>query len=169
MDLDADIFVRLVSRAQTETRNGNNDRAIVNLERALALWRGTAGGADVAGSSRLLTQLDSFNHLRLIAREDLISARLVRGEHRLVVPQVRALLADHPYREVSWGQLMYAYYCCGDIEAALRTYLELRKVLDEELGVEPGQEVGRLHQAILARDDTQARRLILPEPDRFAV
>ncbi|MET7328992.1 AfsR/SARP family transcriptional regulator [Nonomuraea sp. NPDC005650] len=169
MELDADVFLRLIARAQTMRRNDDHESAVRLLKPALALWHGPAGGCDVAGSGRLLAQLDAFNDLRLITQEDLIAVRLQRGEHRLVIPELRALLADHPYREGAWAQLMYAYHCSGDVEKALRTYREMREILDKELGVEPGDELNRLHRAVLDRDDARARGVIWPEPDRLAV
>ncbi|MEW1844901.1 AfsR/SARP family transcriptional regulator [Nonomuraea angiospora] len=169
MELDADVFLRLIARAQTMRRNGDHESAVRLLKPALELWHGPAGGCDIAGSSRLLAQLDAFNDLRLITQEDLIAVRLQRGEHRLVIPELRALLADHPYREGAWAQLIYAYHCSGDVEKALRTYREMRDILDQELGVEPGDELNRLHRAVLDRDDARARSVIWPEPDRLAV
>ncbi|MCA2227197.1 AfsR/SARP family transcriptional regulator [Nonomuraea aurantiaca] len=169
MELDADVFLRLIARAQTLRRNDDYEPAIQLLKLALELWHGPAGGCDIAGSSRLLAQLDAFNDLRLITQEDLNAVRLQRGEHRLVIPELRALLADHPYREGAWAQLIYAYHCSGDVEKALRTYREIRDILDRELGVEPGDELNRLHRALLDRDDARARSVIWPESDRLAV
>lgn len=169
MELDADVFLRLIARAQTMRRDDNPESAIHLLKMALELWHGPAGGCDIAGSGRLLAQLDAFNDLRLITHEDLIAVRLQRGEHRLVIPELRALLADHPYREGAWAQLIYAFHRSGDVEKALRTYRELRDILAKELGVEPSEELNRLHRAVLDRDDAGARSVIWPKRDPLTV
>ncbi|MEV5889697.1 AfsR/SARP family transcriptional regulator [Nonomuraea fuscirosea] len=169
MELDADVFLRLIARAQAMRRNDDPESAVHLLKLALELWHGPAGGCDVAGSGRLLAQLDAFNDLRLITYEDLTAVRLQYGEHRLVIPELRALLADHPYREGAWAQLIYAFHRSGDVEKALRTYRELRDILAKELGVEPSEELNRLHRAVLDRDDAGARSVIWPKRDSLAV
>ena len=63
-------------------------------------------------------------------------------------------VAATPLRERRWGQLMVALYRCGRQSDALRTYRQARRLLAEELAVEPGPELRRLEAAVLAHDPT---------------
>lgn len=153
MELDADVFVRLVRHADKEARAGAVASAAATLRRALNLWRGDAGHTDLAVADALRAQLDSLNQLRLVAHEDLLSLQLRLGEHRLLIPEIRALLAEYPMRERLWAHLMRAYYRSGDIGAALNAYREFWQMLDRDLGVQPGAELQQLHRSILHRDD----------------
>jgi hypothetical protein len=70
----------------------------------------------------------------------------------VLVPELRAMAAEHPFRERLWRQLILALYRCGDVTGALATFTRARNLLTEELGIEPGQELTRLHRAVLHRD-----------------
>ncbi|MFD2767096.1 AfsR/SARP family transcriptional regulator [Micromonospora eburnea] len=153
MELDADVFVRLVRRAGEEARAGAVARAAAMLRLALGLWRGDAGHADLAVADSLRAQLDALNQLRLVAQEDLLSLQLRLGEHRLLIPEIRGLLTEHQMREGLWAQLMRAHYRSGDIGGALNAYKEYWRVLDRNLGVQPGPMLQQLYRSILDRDD----------------
>lgn len=154
LELDADAFVRLVRQAAEESRAGAVASAAVCLRRALELWQGDAGHDELAVSRALLAQLTALDQLRLGAHEDLLALRLRLGEHRLLVPEIRTLISDHPTREGLWALLMRAYYYSGEIAAALNSYHELRHILDSRLGVRPGAVAAQLHESMLRREDT---------------
>ena len=84
--------------------------------------------------------------------EEQFEAALALGEHRELVPPLRSALADNPFRERLWAQLMLALYRSGRQADALETFQEARRVLAEELGLEPGPELRRVQEAILAHD-----------------
>jgi DNA-binding SARP family transcriptional activator len=153
MELDADVFVRLVRHAAEQSRAGEVTKAAASLRHALGLWRGDAGNADLAVAAVLRAQLDALNQLRLVAHEDLLSLRFRLGEHRLLIPEIRALLSEHQMREGLWALLMRAHYRSGDVGAALGAYKESWQVLDRQLGVQPGAMLQQLHRSILNRDD----------------
>ncbi|MEV0124992.1 BTAD domain-containing putative transcriptional regulator [Streptomyces sp. NPDC050703] len=153
MELDADVFVRLVRHAGEETRAGALTNAVATLRHALGLWRGDAGHTDLAVADALRRQLDALNALRLVAQEDLLSLQFRLGEHRHLIPEIRSLLAEHPMREGLWALLMRAYYRTGDIGSALNAYQECWWLLDHHLGVRPGAVLQQLHKAVLHRDD----------------
>jgi transcriptional activator/AAA ATPase-like protein len=91
-------------------------------------------------------------HLR---RDDLLLAiddDLAAGRHREVAGELDALVAEHPLRERLHAQRMLALYRCGRQAEALDAYRQARSVLVEEIGVEPGPELRRLHEAILRQD-----------------
>jgi predicted ATPase/DNA-binding SARP family transcriptional activator len=132
------------------------DRAAQLLRQALALWRGPA----LAGlpSEALRREAERLEELRLQVLEDRLEADLGRGRQREVVPELQALVAEEPFRERPRAQLMLALYRSGRPGDALELYRETRRLLVEELGMEPSQELRKLEQAILQGD----RALELP-------
>ena len=118
---------------------------------ALSLWRG-APLADVADEPFAAAEIRRLDELRVAALELAIDGDLAAGRHREVVGELDALVAEHPLRERLHAQRMLALYRCGRQAEALDAYRQARSVLVEEIGVEPGPELRRLHEAILRQD-----------------
>ncbi len=89
---------------------------------------------------------------RLAALEARIDAELAGGRHSEVTAELEALTRAHPLRERLWAQRILALYRGGRQAEALRAYQDLRRVLGEELGIEPGAGLSRLETAILRHD-----------------
>jgi DNA-binding SARP family transcriptional activator len=121
------------------------------LREALALWRGPAL-ADFAYESFAQGEIARLEELRLGALEERIEADLVLGGAAELVPELERLVSSHPLRERPRAQLMLALYRAGRQADALETYREGRRLLDDELGLEPGDELQRLERAILVHD-----------------
>src|SRR5436309_14826673 len=66
--------------------------------------------------------------------------------------QLEALVAAHPFRERLRAQLMLALYRCGRQGEAITAYHEARRVLSEEVGVDPGPELKKLDDQVLYQD-----------------
>ena len=137
---------------------------------ALALWRGPALQG-LTGTAWFGAEARRLETLHVDALEEDFEVRLALGEHRELTPALRSALADNPFRERLWGQLMLALYRSGRQADALETFQEARRVLADELGLEPGPELRRLQEAILAHDPAIAavpvdrrRRGNLPAP-----
>ncbi|MEV4835572.1 BTAD domain-containing putative transcriptional regulator [Nonomuraea sp. NPDC049486] len=130
---------------------------------ALALWRG-APLADLPGSPLWDRRLEPLHGLRLRAAEELIGQRLGSGDHAGAVSELRGLLGEHPYREDLWSRLLLALHGGGRRAEALRTYASVRARLVDELGVEPGTELRRAYETILADEPAPAAPHQLP-PD----
>ena len=130
-----------------------------------------AGAAGLTGTAWFGAEARRLETLRVDALEERLRGRLALGEHRELAPALRSALADNPFRERLWGQLMLALYRSGRQADALETFQEARRVLADELGLEPGPELRRLQEAILAHDPAIAavpvdrrRRGNLPAP-----
>ena len=86
------------------------------------------------------------------AEEARIDACLQSGQHREVLGEAQARVAEAPLRERRWALLALAQYQAGRQGEALRTLRQARSVLASELGVDPGPELVALEQAILRQD-----------------
>jgi YVTN family beta-propeller protein len=148
--LDLRAFEQAAEEGRAALATGDCERAAQLLQEALALWRGPA----LAGlpSEALRREAERLEELRLQVLENRLEADLRRGRHREVVPELQALVAEQPFRERLRAQLMLALYRSGRQGDALGLYRETRRLLVEELGMEPGQELRRLEQAILVND-----------------
>lgn len=72
-----------------------------------------------------------------------------RGDHGLAVTTARELVALEPFREASHRALMAAHAASGDVAEAVRAYEACRRLLGEELGIDPGRETQAMHQSLL--------------------
>jgi DNA-binding SARP family transcriptional activator/tetratricopeptide (TPR) repeat protein len=118
---------------------------------ALALWRG-APLDDVADEPFAAAEIRRLEELRLAALELAIERDLDAGRHRDVVGELDSLVAAEPLREQLHAQRMLALYRSGRQADALEAYRQARKGLVDAIGVEPGPELRRLHEAILVQD-----------------
>jgi DNA-binding SARP family transcriptional activator len=150
-ELDAVRFSRLVADADALAQAGKLDRALAVYDEALALWRGRVL-ADVTLESRARDDAELLEELRLGALARRIDCALALGRAAELVPELEALVAQQPFHEGLRAQLMLALYRCGRQADALAAYRDARRALVDELGIEPGPELRRLEQAILAHD-----------------
>jgi predicted ATPase/DNA-binding SARP family transcriptional activator len=168
--VDALRFEDLLAQTRAALRDGDVPTAADAVASALALWRGPA----LQGLPRTAWFGDEARRLetlRVDALEEQFEAALALGEHRELTPALRSTLAENPFRERLWGHLMLALYRSGRQADALETFQEARRVLADELALEPGLELRRLQEAILAHDPWIAavpvdrrRRSNLPAP-----
>jgi predicted ATPase/DNA-binding SARP family transcriptional activator len=166
--VDTVIFEQLVREGQAAAAGGDHLRAVKCLSEARTLWRGeplfelTEHPAGVALQTRLC-------ELATGCEEELAQSRLELGEHAVIVTELEAAVAAEPLRERRWTQLMLALYRSGRQADALRAYQRLRKVLGEELGIEPGPEVAALEADIFRQRPELAWSgvglEVVPEPE----
>jgi ABC-type transport system substrate-binding protein/DNA-binding SARP family transcriptional activator len=150
-ELDLDRFEQLAADARRALATGSSDRAAEKLRAALAIWRGRPL-ADLAFEPFARVDVERLEEQRLVAIEDLVEAELGRGNHAVVVPELEALVAEHPLRERLRGQLMLALYRSGRQADALDMYRDARDYLVGELGLEPSKDLRALQQAVLRQD-----------------
>ena len=150
-ELDAAVFEAELAEGCAALAGGEISVATDVLNRALARWRGAAY-AEVAGAPWVIAEASRLNEARAVALETLIEARLAADAHAEVVSRAETAVAEYPFRERLWAQLMTALYRQGRQADALRTYQRIRVLLGEELGIEPGAELRALENDILLQD-----------------
>jgi len=149
--LDAVVFERLIEEGRAALARGEAVEAATRLRDALSLWRGPAL-ADLAYEPFAQQAIRRLEELRVEALEERVEADLVLGRHDRLVPELEALVGEHPYRERLRAQLILALYRCGRQADALAAYQAARRTLVDELGLEPGRRLQELEQAILHQD-----------------
>jgi DNA-binding SARP family transcriptional activator/tetratricopeptide (TPR) repeat protein len=146
-NVDAALFTAGVSRARRLRERHETERSVEELRAAVALWQGDClPGLD---SGPLANKARQLNEERLTAVELRIQLELGLGRHDRLVGELQLLTHEHPLREKLRGQLMQALYWSGRQAEALEVFRTGRRLLDEELGLEPGRELRELESAIL--------------------
>ncbi len=154
-ELDVLRFETLCGRGATAVRAGEWAEASQVLAAALDLWRGRPL-CDVPSQLLVDACAPRLEELRLQAVEGRVEADLRLGQHARLVPELSALTAEHPLHERLRAQLMRSLVLCGRQAEALAVYRDARRMLISELGIEPGQELRKAQQQVLAGDGTLA-------------
>ncbi|MCT9930013.1 hypothetical protein N5079_07235 [Planotetraspora sp. A-T 1434] len=149
--LDLTRFERLATDGRVALFRRDYMTAVEHLDQAIALWRGPAGGGISCGKP-LAVRLRMLHEQWAAAMEERAEAQLAMERNVEAAAGMRVLLTEEPLRERAWGLLIRALYLSGDASGALRAYSEARLWLVSELGLEPGDELRQLQQAILRRD-----------------
>ena len=157
-EFDVHQFERGLADATEATEPGSK---LARLNEALALWRGPAL-ADFAFEPFARAECERLEELRLTALEQRIDCEIALG--RPAAADLKALIAEHPLRERLRAQLMLALYTAGQQADALAVYHETRRMLRDELGLEPGPELRRLERAILEQQPLSTAPSTLPAP-----
>ena len=121
------------------------------LGAVVGMWRGQPL-ADVTGHPWLDQQAERLADLRLVAVRAWLDARLDRGEHEHLLPELGRLADENPHDEQLCRQLMLALYRSGRQADALARYQALRRRLVDDLGIDPGPAVRDLEAKILQQD-----------------
>ncbi|MBO1418858.1 BTAD domain-containing putative transcriptional regulator, partial [Streptomyces sp. FH025] len=152
--LDLSVFERLSSEAAAARAAGDRHETHRLLAEALNLFSGrplTGIPGPYADAQRL-----RLAERQVAATEELCAAALDIGLHAEIVGELNNLTTEHPLRERLRELLMLALYRCGRQAEALGVYTDTRKLLIEELGVEPGAGLSSMHTRILAADPALA-------------
>src|SRR4051794_4725508 len=118
---------------------------------ALPLWRGPPL-AEFAYHRFAQAEVVRLEELHFACLEARVGRELAAGRHQEVVGELEGLVTERPLREGLRAQLILALYRSGRQAEALEAFQEARRVLVDELGIEPGRELRELHQAILEQD-----------------
>jgi predicted ATPase/DNA-binding SARP family transcriptional activator len=150
-EFDVTEFSRIAVEAAADLERGRFREATELAEQGLALWRGVPyHELDEVDSARI-------ERSRLIETSTSISITLARGlmlQGRVSesIVHLRGMVAEHPFNEAMWEELIQAYYLAGRQVDALRAYDEAKTVLGEELGLEPGPRLRALEEKVLVHD-----------------
>ena len=154
-EVDALRFTALCTQGGEAIRQdatpGSDPEAWELLGEAIGLWRGNPL-VDVPSNVLITAEVPRLDALRMQAQEWRMDAGLARGLHSELVGELTQLALDHPWRERFHAQLMLALYRCGRQAEALAAYQRTRRMLVDELGVEPGRELRDLQAGILDAD-----------------
>jgi DNA-binding SARP family transcriptional activator/tetratricopeptide (TPR) repeat protein len=150
--LDLNLFLRWTAQAQEARGTGDLAQAAVFLRDALALWK----GAPLAGlpGEYAESYRARLTELQMAAVEERLALDIELGGHVSAAAELRTLVAAHPLREGLSELLMLALYRAGRQADALTVFGDTRRTLDEELGIDPGPALQRLHQRILETDES---------------
>ncbi|GAA0896669.1 MULTISPECIES: AfsR/SARP family transcriptional regulator [Streptomyces violaceusniger group] len=154
--VDIQVFEHLVNHARTLLADGDATSALRTAERALELWRGPALANFPVGDV-LTGHLAHLDELHIRAYEIRIEAKDRLGQHRESIAELRRLINDYPLNEWFHSRLIAALGTTGRRAEALQAYQNVRRLLADELGLEPSLELKRLHL-----------RLLNPEPGESA-
>jgi DNA-binding SARP family transcriptional activator len=147
VDLDVAAAGELRRRARVAALSGDDHGAAELLGRARERWRGEP---ELPSTSAGEAERARWVEERLLLVEDHVAAVVAAGDGRAVLGELEALTAEHPLRERLWALRMEALYRSGRQADALAAYRTVRRVLRDELGVEPGPALRALEAAVLA-------------------
>jgi YVTN family beta-propeller protein len=154
-EVDVDRFVAAVEAGRTALAAGDPVRADPAFANALREWRG--GALEGAGDGRVIRgERERLEELRLVATEDSLECALALARHESVIGDLRTLVTEHPLRERPRRLLMLALYRSGRQAEALEVFRDARRLLRDELGLDPSPELRELEQAILRQDPSIA-------------
>jgi YVTN family beta-propeller protein len=149
--LDSAVFEEGFTAGRAALHAGRYAEAAQTLRRALDLWRGPVL-ANLADYAFTRPEAARLHELRLAALEVRIDADLALGRHDALTAELDGLVREHALRERLHGQLMLALHRSGRQADALAVYRRVRDLVADELGIDPGEPLERLHAAVLAHD-----------------
>ena len=163
---DDSIDLARVEKWVAEATHARPEERVLFLQDALSEWRGEPL-QELAYLDFLQSEIRRLEELRLFVQEEVIEAELDAGAAAELVPKIEMLIARHPHRERLRGAMMLALYRSGRQADALQVYHDTRRALSDELGIEPGPALRRLHGSILRQEaGLQTRAQLDEEPAR---
>ncbi|WP_326566581.1 BTAD domain-containing putative transcriptional regulator [Amycolatopsis rhabdoformis] len=141
-------FRALAARGRTAFEQGEHRRAAALFADALAEWRGPAL-QNVESDALHLDEAGQLAEERTRVRELWADALIAVGEFGTVVPELTRLTREHPLRERLHEQLVLALFHSGRQAEALEVYRRIGAVLADELGLDPGAGLQRVHRLVL--------------------
>lgn len=154
-ELDARRFELLLGRARDQLVAGDPDRAAYLAAEASSLWRGDAF-PDLVDWETGRAESERLEGLRREAQEVWLESRIAGGHAPEDLEHARAQVAEAPFRERRWALFARALYLSGRQADALEVLGRARRLLREELGLDPGPELVALEEAILRQDPSLA-------------
>jgi DNA-binding SARP family transcriptional activator/streptogramin lyase len=165
-EVDVAELERLRRAGAAAVAEGDAAAAAAYLAEAIGLVRGEPL-AEFGEFPFAQEEIPRLDELRLGTTEECYDALLAAGEATDLVPALEQLVEENPYRERLRGQLMLALYRAGRQTDALARYQEGRRLLADEIGIEPSPRLRELERAILRHDpELTPARAATPEAVR---
>ncbi|MDH6108243.1 DNA-binding SARP family transcriptional activator [Kitasatospora sp. MAP12-15] len=160
--LDIRAVERLAARARTSRAQQDPAAAVTAFDEALVRWHPGSALSGLPGpfAAEHRTWVSDLRLRLLLERAELL---LELNQPTTVADQLRGLLPDNPYHERLRALLMTALRHSGRTADALTQYHDLRKLLTEDLGIDPSAELQALYSSILT--DNAGPRDRLPRRD----
>lgn len=153
-ELDVDLFLKYADHGRALARENNFTDAAICFERARRCWRGPLlWGNDCGPNIQAFAGYLNEKYLGTIEISNEVALRLRR--HHELISDLYALVREHPLREIFYSQLMMALYWSGRRADALSVYESARKILLDQLGLDPCWQLRELQRAVLADEGTK--------------
>ncbi|MET9227895.1 BTAD domain-containing putative transcriptional regulator [Lentzea sp. NPDC003310] len=160
-EVDVAVFSRLCAAGDEALKQGDHREAAARYEEALALWRGPALDGLTVGP-RLEAELTLLQERRLTVAEQHARLSIELGQGERLIAELRRLTKQFPLREQLWLQLMHALQRANRPAEALQAFEDVRVLLADELGTDPGSELRELHARLLRGDQPRPALNTLP-------
>lgn len=152
-EIDADEFERLCHQAA----GAEPDEAVAMLDAALALWRGPAY-VDLEDHSLARGAAARLTEMRAAAQERLVDRLIASGQIRRAIGESERFSVTDPFRDGIWEARMRALAFDGRRVEALRVFQDYRKLLAEEVGLEPAPALTALERELVRADHDGSTR-----------
>jgi DNA-binding SARP family transcriptional activator len=150
-ELDLACFRSLIARGREALERHDLSGAERLLAQGMSLWRAPRI-PDMPTGAPLLAEVEKLTAEYLLCQEDLADVMLAQQRHREVLPQLFAQVRAFPDHERTWEQLMIALYRTGRRTEAVRAFGDVRHLLAERYGLEPGPSLRRVFNLMLSDD-----------------
>ena len=150
-EFDARAFDELAAAARKARAEGALEESVARFTAAARLWRG-APYDGVPAFGLIAREAQRLDEDRFLVRQERLEVGLDLGRHDSLIGEFEAVTREHPFRERLTALRMLALYRAGRQAEALQVFRSSRAILREEIGIDPGTIVQRVHEAILRRD-----------------
>jgi SARP family transcriptional regulator, regulator of embCAB operon len=157
LSCDVDRFAAKHSAGVAAASQGRFEQARMHLRAALDEWKGPVL-TDLRDLHFAQVFAAALDRTRLTAIDHWAEAEIACGRAHDVLAELEALVAQHPYEEPLWAQLITALYLTDRQIEALAACRRQRQVLDDDLGLTPGQRIQDLEERVLRQQPLEVKR-----------
>jgi SARP family transcriptional regulator, regulator of embCAB operon len=154
---DIDRFAAKRAAGVQAMSQGRFEEARLLLRAALNEWKGPVL-ADLRDLRFAQVFASAVDRERLTAVDNWAESEIACGRAQEILGELEALVVEHAYEEPLWARLIAALYLTGRQSDALVACRRLRKVLDDDLGLLPGQPIRDLEQKILRQQPVDIKQ-----------
>ncbi len=151
--LDSARFEEELAEASQALRVVNPERSLALISGALDRWGGDPYG-EFSGEEWAQAEAVRLSELHVVARELQVEALLAAGDTGRAISAAKSLIVAEPLRERPRELLMRGLYVAGRQPEALREYRSFRRMLADDLGLDPSMQLAELEGRIAVGDDS---------------